>query len=60
MTDCGVIPLVCDQVLHGYAWLEDERMFVLYAKLSGKRKDTRKKVMAANTDKRPKRREKLR
>ena len=30
---------MCDQVLHGYAWMEDERRFVLHAQFPGKRKD---------------------
>ena len=59
-TNCGVISTGCDQVLHGYAWSEDERRFILAAKFPNERKNSRKKVMAANSNKKPKRGEKLR
>ena len=59
-TNCGVISTGCDQVLHGYAWLEDERRFILAAEFPNKRKNARKKVMEGNSNKKLKRREKLR
>ena len=60
LTDCGVIPPTCDQVLHGYAWSEDARQFVLHAQFPSEKKNPRKKVMTANSNKKPKRGEKLR
>ena len=38
-TNCGIIATGCDQVLHGYAWLEDERRFILATEFPNKRKN---------------------